>query len=209
MSVLSKLASALNRADEVPNQILANEIAESHDQAAVRELVTNLSNPDKAIQSDCIKVLYEVGGLQPDLIEDDVDAFVALLGSRNNRLVWGGMTALGAIAGQKAPAIWKHIDTIIDSTESGSAITQDWGVRVLAAVSAANKTYEKRIFPFLITFLKNCRPKDLPRHAESAFIAVNSANRGEILALLQTRKASLRPAQSKRVEQLIRKINAL
>jgi HEAT repeat protein len=209
MSVLSKLASALNRNDEVPNQILAQEIADAQDKAAVRELVANLSNPDKAIQSDCIKVLYEVGALQPDLIEDHVDAFVALLGSRNNRLVWGGMTALGAIAAQKAPDIWKHIDSIMKSTENGSAITQDWGVRILAAVSAANKNYEKRIFPFLMTFLKNCRPKDLPRHAESALIAVTNANRGEILALLESRKASLKPAQAKRVEQLIRKVKAI
>ncbi len=67
MSVLAKLASALNRNAEAPNQILAKEIAAAHDQAAIRELVANLSNPDKAIQSDCIKVLYEVGSLQPDL----------------------------------------------------------------------------------------------------------------------------------------------
>src|SRR5258706_15800503 len=113
MSVLAKLASALNRNDEVPNQILAKAIAETQDKAAVHELVANLSSPDKAIQSDCIKVLYEVGVIQPNLIAEDVDAFVALLGSRNNRLVWGGMTALGAIASQKAPEIWKHIDTIM------------------------------------------------------------------------------------------------
>jgi HEAT repeat protein len=86
ISVLTKLASALNRADEVLNQILAKAFATAGDKAAIRELVANLSNPDKAIQSDCIKVLYEVGTLQPDLIADDVDMFVALLDNRNNRL---------------------------------------------------------------------------------------------------------------------------
>src|SRR5262245_34684369 len=107
MTVLDKLASALGRSDEVPNQTLAKEIAESGDKAAGRELGENLSNSDKAIQSDCIKALYEIGAIKPDMIAGYVDDFVKLLGSRNNRLVWGGMTALGAIADRKAADIWK------------------------------------------------------------------------------------------------------
>ena len=67
MSVLNKLASAVGRGDEAPNIALANEIAAQQDHAAVRELVEHLDDNDKAISSDCIKVLYEVGGLQPDL----------------------------------------------------------------------------------------------------------------------------------------------
>ena len=98
MSVLQKLASALDRSDEVPNQLLAKEIASSGDKVAVQELVDNLANKNKDIQSDCIKVLYEIGDIKPDLIAGYVDTFVKLLGSRNNRLVWGAMTALGAVA---------------------------------------------------------------------------------------------------------------
>jgi len=68
MSVLTKLATALNRRDEIPNQALAEEIVKKHDVSAVRELVDNLSDPDKGIQSDCIKVLYEIGQRDPKLI---------------------------------------------------------------------------------------------------------------------------------------------
>jgi hypothetical protein len=209
MSVLPKLASALNRSDEIPNQQLAQEIAEQNDHAAVRELVENLSNPDHNIQNDCIKVLYEVGERKPELIANHVDAFITLLGSRNNRLVWGGMTALGMIASQKAADIWKQMEVIMQTTENGSAITQDWGVRVMAAISAQDTDYEKRIFPFLLNFLRQARPKDLPRHAESVLVAVNKGNRNELLSLLNTRKSSLKPAQAKRIDSLIRKINAL
>jgi hypothetical protein len=209
MSILSQLASAQNRADEVPNQRLAQQIAESQNAEAVAELVANLSNRDKAIQNDCIKVLYEIGARKPELIAGYVDAFIGLLSSRNNRLVWGGMTALGQIADQKAAEIWQHVDVIVDATKSGSAITQDWGVRVLSALSAKDTTYEARIFPFLKHFLETCPPKDLPRHAESVLVAVNRANRDGILSLLQNRKSSLKPAQAKRVEALIRKLNAL
>jgi hypothetical protein len=209
VSVLDKLASALNRSDEVPNQLLAREIAESGDAAAVQELVNNLSNKDKAIQSDCIKVLYEIGALKPDMIAGYGDEFVDLLHSRNNRLVWGGMTALGAIAPLRADAIARRLDEVIRATEHGSVITQDWGIRVLAAVAAANDLYEKRILPFLADFLKKCPPKDLPRHAESALPAVNEGNRAAILAILENRKSSLKAAQAKRLEKVIRQINTL
>jgi hypothetical protein len=59
MSVLTELATALNRKDEIANVALAEDIVKKNDKSAVRELVANLSNPDKNIQSDCIKVLYE------------------------------------------------------------------------------------------------------------------------------------------------------
>ena len=209
MSVLNKLASAQNRNDEVPNQILAKELADSGDKAAVKELVDNLSNRDKNIQSDCIKVLYEIGALKPELIAAYVDNFIALLRGRNNRLVWGAMTALGAIATLKAADIWRQIDIVMRSTELGSAITQDWGIRVLAAVSAADPAHEKKILPLLKTFLQNCRPKDLPRHAESVLPAINTTNRQEIATVLEARVASLRPPQAKRLEKVLRAIKAL
>lgn len=209
MSVLHKLASALERSDEVPNQILAKEIADANDTAAVQELAANLANANKDIQSDCIKVLYEVGYLKPDLIADYVDTFVGLLRSRNNRLVWGGMTALGAVADRKAADIWKHIEAIIQTTDQGSVITQDWGVRVLAAVSAHSRDYEKRIFPFLKAFLEKCPPKDLPRHAESMRIAVHMGNQAAVLSVLEQRLPTLKAAPAKRLQQVIRKIHAL
>ena len=61
MSVISKLASSLNRKDEVLNQELARQIIRSNNKKAINELVETLSNKDTKIQSDCIKVLYEIG----------------------------------------------------------------------------------------------------------------------------------------------------
>ena len=209
MSVLNRLASALDRSDEVPNQILAREIAEAGDRDAVRELVANLSNADKNIQHDCIKVLYEVGYLKPELITPHVNAFIELLRSRNNRLVWGGMTALGTIADHTASDIWKQIDVVMNVTDRGSVITQDWGIRVLAAVSAKDKSYEKRIFPFLKTFLQKCPAKDLPRHLESCLVAINSGNATEILPIIEAWRPFLKAAQAKRIERSVRIINAL
>src|SRR5512145_3265867 len=117
-SVLTKLASALNRQDDVPNQELAQELADTGNAAGIQELIANLGNPQKDIQSDCIKTLYELGYRKPELIASYVPEFVKLLRSRNNRLVWGGMIALGTIAPLKAADIWPHLDIIISVTES-------------------------------------------------------------------------------------------
>ncbi len=125
MSVLSKLATSLERSDEVPKQRLAIEIAASEDHKAVQELVDNLTNKNKDIQSDCIKVLYEIGAIKPDLIASYVDTFVDLLSHRNNRLVWGAMTALGTVASVDTSMITKYTDKIIEATDKGSVITQD------------------------------------------------------------------------------------
>ena len=203
------LASALDRSDEIPNQLLAKEIAASADQVAVQELVYNLANKNKDIQSDCIKVLYEIGAIKPELITPYVDTFVKLLGSRNNRLVWGAMTALGEVATVNTSAIAKHVETIIQATDKGSAITQDWGIRVLATLSAKDDTFAKQIFPFLIRFLENCPAKDVPRHAESILPALNTSNRDAILAVLEARQSDFKPAQAKRIAKLMSQIKKL
>ena len=89
MSVITRLAFALGRRDDVPNQELAKELAVARAVDGVRELVANLQHPDRNIQSDCIKVLYEIGYIAPELIAEYVEEFLALLKSKNNRLVWG------------------------------------------------------------------------------------------------------------------------
>ena len=98
MSVINKLASSLNRRDEVPNQALAKEIADDNNKKAVQELIDNLSNKSKDIQSDCIKVLYEIGERKPSLIAGFAKNFIELLDNKNNRLQWGAMTAINTIA---------------------------------------------------------------------------------------------------------------
>ena len=70
MTILSKLASSLNRRDEVPNQELAKQIATKSDKQGIKELIKNLGNKSKDIQNDCIKVLYEIGELKPSLVAE-------------------------------------------------------------------------------------------------------------------------------------------
>lgn len=209
MSVLGKLASAQGRRDEVPNQELARELAEKKNMKGIQEIAKNLWNKDQNIQNDCIKVLYEIGYIHPELIGDYVPDFVRSLSSRNNRLVWGGMTALSTVAEISARDVFRDLDKITKAIENGSVITVDNGIRVLAKVASAKDEYNGKIFPYLIEHLKHCRPKEVAQHAESTLPAVTSRNKKKFLQALNERLDILTAAQSARVKKVIEKVDRI
>ena len=209
MSVLNRLASSLGRRDELPNKELARELAARKDKAGIRELVENLENKDKNIQADCIKVLYEVGSLEPELIAEHADIFVKLLRSKNNRLVWGGMTALAEVAKANPDAVFKHLDEIKKAKETGSVITVDNAISTLAHTAAAKEEYNKVIFPYLMEHLAGCRPKEVPQHAERAFPAVRSSNKAGFINVLEKRIEDLAGSGLARVKKVIRQSQQL
>ena len=208
MSVIEKLASMQNRKDDVPNQELAKEIAKNKDSKAIKEIVESLYDKNKNIQSDCIKVLYEIGYIHPDLIQKYVGDFIELLGSRSNRLVWGSMIALSTIATLEANKIFENIDKILGTTKKGSVITVDNGIKTLAGVASVSDQYNGKIFPFLMEHLRTCRPKEIPQHAESIAVAVTKDNRSELLGVLEDRKDVLTTSQLKRVNKIIKSLSS-
>ncbi len=113
MSALNKIAFYQNRRDDVPNQQLAKELAQTENKSGIAELASNLQNKNKNVQSDCLKVLYEIGYLKPELIADCVSDFLGLLKSKNNRLVWGSMIALATIADKKPKEIYDNLEDVI------------------------------------------------------------------------------------------------
>lgn len=209
MSTLDKIAFFQNRRDEVPNQLLAKELARAKDQAGIREIAHNLVNKNKNVRSDCLKVLYEIGYLDPSLIADYVDDFLDLLKWKDNRMVWGAMIGLGTIADLQARKIWTQIEDVIRIMEYGTVITMVWGMRTLAKVAAADEEYRLRIFPVLLEQLKTCFPRDVPTHAESILCALNKKNKGEILAVLEQRRQEFTPAHLTRCKKIVKKIEAI
>lgn len=204
MSVLNRLASSLGRRDEIPNQELARDLAANKDKASIREIAENLWQRDKNIQADCIKVLYEVGYIEPKLISDYAEDFVKLLRSKNNRLVWGGMTALAEVAKVNPNAVFKHLDAIKKAKETGSVITVDNAISTLAYTAAAREEYNQAIFPYLLNHLSGCRPKEVPQHAERSFPAVNSSNKADFIKVLEKRIEDLSGAGLLRVKKVIK-----
>lgn len=205
MTIIDKLATSLGRKDEGPNQELAKYIANEDDREAVKELVDNLYNRDKNIQSDCIKVLYEIGDFKPSLITEYVKEFVALLDHRNNRLVWGAMTALDAITLENPEAIYSTLAKIVDVADNGSVITRDHGVHILIKLCSV-KPYADRAFALLIEQLKSCPTNQLPMYAENAISIVNDTNKAVFIETLLSRLDDIeKDTKRKRVEKLIKK----
>src|SRR5687768_1143655 len=125
MSVLDRLATALDRNDERPNVALAEELAASGDAAAIAELATALKTGKKTVQNDAIKVLSEIGARRPELIAAHIEALFAALTSKNNRLVWGAMAALDTLAEIRSRELYARLPAIVDAAQQGSIIAMD------------------------------------------------------------------------------------
>jgi hypothetical protein len=208
MSVVNRLANSRGRRDEVPNQELARDLAAKKDKKGIREIAENLWNKDKNIQADCIKVLYEIGVIEPKLIADYADEFVKCLKSKNNRLVWGGMTALAEVAKANPDAVFKNLDAIKKAKETESVITVDNVISTLAYTAAANDKYNKAIFPYLLKHLSSCRPKEVPQHSEKSMPAVNKSNRADFIKVLEKRMEDLSGGGLSRVKKVIKVASA-
>ena len=204
MSVIDKLAHSLGHRDEVPNQELARDLAAKKDKKGIREIAENLWNKDKNIQADCIKVLYEVGAIEPKLITDYAEDFVKLLRSKNNRLAWGGMTALAEVAKANPDAVFKNLEAIKKAKETGSVITVDNAISTLAYTAAANQKYNEVIFPYLLNHLSFCRPKEIPQHSEKTLPAVNASNKADFIKVLEKRMEDLSGGGLTRVKKVIK-----
>ena len=208
MTVLNRIACLQGRRDEVPNQELARELAAGEDAAGIREVAENLRNRDPNIRSDCLKVLYEIGYLKPELAARYAGDFLKLLRSRNNRLVWDAMIALSTIAGVAADRLYPHVAEIQRAMDEGSVITVDAGVLTLARIAATAEERRAALLPFLLEHLRTCRPKDVPQHAEKIVAAITPAYRDQFVAALQARMPHLTPAQVARLKKVMREAEA-
>ncbi len=204
MSIIEKLASSLNRRDELPNQELAKEIVLSKNKKAIKELVENLSNK-KAIQNDCIKVLYEIGEQEPKLIADYIKEFVEQLNSKNNRLQWGAMIALSTITNELPKEIYTILPTILEVADKGSVITKDHAINILIKLCAI-KDYSDGAFALLIEQLLKSPTNQLPMYTERATPIVNEKNKALFVKTLTTRLGDIeKETKRKCIEKVIQK----
>jgi hypothetical protein len=209
MTVLNRLASALHRRDETPNQKLAQEVATSANGAAVKELVDNLSNKDKNIQSDCIKVLYEIGERRPELISDYCEDFGVLLQSKNNRLVWGGMTALDWIASINPVGVHNLVPQIVEKAKSGSVIARDHAVGILIKLAAVKKEFSTKCFALLLEQLRDCPNNQFPMYVEASSSIIDEANKNAFVKVLTGRLGGLEKDSQKRwVKKVLHALDA-
>lgn len=209
MTVLNLLASAQGQKGDEANISLAKEIYRLNNKIAVKELIDNLNNKDKNLQSDCIKTLYEIGFLKPELIADYYADFLKLLTSKNNRLVWGGMIALSTITDMKHAKVFASLDRIIETVNNGSVITIDCGVLILARLNK-HAEYFDTTDSLLIEQLWKCPVKQLPMYIEKSLVSINKKNKEIYINLINKRFSECdKDSQRKRLERSLKQISKI
>lgn len=207
MSAIDQLSSVLGKKGNDDNIALANQIAMTKNTEYVQELVDNLANKNKRIQSDCIKTLYEIGYIAPELIAEYYTNFLQLLSSKNNRLVWGGMAALATIADLKSRELFDSLELIMDTMDKGSVITIDGGVEILGKLNKYDEFYSKTN-PLIIEQLKKCPIKQMPQYLEKSIDSICERNKNEFLAIIDARYDECeKESQKKRLKKIINKIS--
>ena len=205
MGVLDRLAGALARNDERPNVELAEALAATPDRKAIAELAGALASGPQAIRNDAIKVLYELGERRPELISPHVDAFFDALRSPNNRMVWGAMSALAAVATHEAAALMRRLPDILAAADKGSVIAKDKAMSILAQLALAG--HRGTALGPLLERLETAAPNQFPMYAELALPAVDTAHRARFRAILEQRTAGELPrAKRARIEKVLRRL---
>ncbi|MGL4606687.1 MAG: hypothetical protein ACRCU3_04415 [Eubacteriaceae bacterium] len=205
--MIEKIAYYQNINSDEPNVDLAILLCDSEDRDGIREIRDGLTHKTPRVAANCIKILYEIGYRKPELISDYTKDFLSLLTSKNNRLVWGGMTALATIADLKPIILYQNIEVIKSAFQNGSVITIDQSITVFAKIAKADKTHEDELFSLLIDHLACCRPKEVPQHGDRASLCVHPGNSEVFIHTLEKRKPELTPNQIKRVDKIIKALS--
>lgn len=209
MGSLEKLASALGRNDEEPNVELAEDIVSREDHDAVAEIVECLQEGKKAVRHDCIKVLYETGERNPELIAGYVDVFLTLIDGKDNRLAWGGMTALDAITTVRPDRMFDSLPDIVQAMKNGSVITRDRGVNILIKLMASEQ-YAPEAFSHLIEVLHTGPVNQLPMYAENILPVITKSTKEAFAEALVLRLDDIdKESKRKRVEKVLKKVERL
>ncbi|MBP6391041.1 MAG: hypothetical protein KA175_09180 [Flavobacteriales bacterium] len=204
MRVLEELASAYGRNDEQPNIALAEVIVKKRDAKGVSDLIVVLSGKDKALRNDAIKVLYEVGARRSELIAMHLGVFVGLLASKDNRMVWGAMCAVDAIADTRPKAVVAALPKVMAAVDKGSVITRDHAVKAMVKL-AANKTYARTVLPLLHEQLRTCPVNQLPMYAELVATIQSVQHAKETSTILAERLLDVpHPPKRRRIEKVLR-----
>jgi hypothetical protein len=150
-------------------------------------------------------VLYEIGERNPALLKGHADVFFNCLKSRNNRLVWGGVSALAAVATTEAAALGKRLPEILSAADKGSVISKDKAMSILSQLALAG--HGKTALPALLERLETAAPNQFPMYAELALPAVDPGHRARFRQILEARLKKIeQPAKRARVEKVLRKL---
>ncbi len=204
MSIAGRLASALERNDEAPNIELAEALARTGNKDEIAELAGLLTAGPNPVRHDAIKSFYELGERRPDLIAPYLDQLVDLLGTNDNRMLWGTMSALAALAPTHAEALMPHLNHILDAADRSSVIAKDKCMVILAALNSDDR-FAGIITPVLLDRVRHAATNQTPMYAEIAAPTIRPADKPAFREVVEQRLAAMSyPAKRKRLEKVLK-----
>lgn len=200
-TITKQLLANANHRDEQGNVEFAASIVRRKDAEAVVEVFAQLSN--KKLQSDCIKILYEIAEQAPALVADYAERFIELTASKNNRVAWGAMTAVDAITSLRSEQVYAQLEQLHSVAEAGSVITRDHFVNILLTLAPLKAD----VLPLLLEQFADCPPNQLPMYAERAVSVLRQTDATEFVEILTHRAGEMKTeAKRKRLEKIIKQL---
>lgn len=204
MSVIEALSTSLKLKIQDPNIALAKEIVNSNNETGVLELISELGN--KKLASDCIKVLYEIGYLEPKFIEKFANVFLELLSHKDNRLQWGAMTALAEISKVNPEFVFENLNQIIQTANEGSVITKDQAFNILVELAKIDKYYHKA-FSLINEQLMIAPNNQFPKYVEQTFTIFKPEDKEVFIKTIELKIVNIEvESKRKRADKILQKL---
>ncbi len=210
MSIKEKLSYVKGRGDQGPNKQLAQEIVEKEGHDSIRELIALFdTKPHVAIQKDCSLTLAWIAKTNPQMMVHYTDYFLNKLGNPVNRVIWGSMITLTAIAPFQQEKLFENLPDILHAMDTGTVVTRDHGYRILITLYQ-NQTYQKDVFTLILEQLTKAPSNQLGQYAERLIDVLNLSHKPELMTLLESRFEDIENEHHvRRLEKNLKKLSRL
>lgn len=204
-----RFAGALGRKDFGANVELAEEIAESEDAAALREVLASVESGKRREAQDAIHVAFAVGERAPGLLVPHMDELVDTLHERDNRLVWGAVYALSTLVGTVPERCFEALPHVLDAAARSTVIAKYRALMILVGL-AEDARYYAEVAPLLVAHVRAAAVNQLPTFADRAEGCLRGAERAGLAAVLHERLGELAPypAKVRTVERVLARLGA-
>jgi hypothetical protein len=205
--LLSRLAVAMNRHDDMPNQELAANIVFHLDTEAVDLLVHCIERGDDVHAPDAARVLCEVGSRDVELLYGVEERLIHLCQSGQEDMLAFAMFALSPVAERVSVHLWDMRDVlwnVLADDNQHAEMARAAAVRLLSALCASGPDFARTLAGGLVDLLGKCMPKDVALYAESVLPALGTAHSHRAKPVLDRRMKELTPAEVARLRRAVR-----
>jgi len=207
MSLRNRLSYAVGRKDQEPNKLLAEEIVQANDEQKVRELIAIFdSKLHVGIQKDCSLTLAWIAERKPQMVSPYVDYFLEKLQDPINRVIWGSMMSLTAIAAFEQDKLYQNLPRIMDAMDAGTVVTRDHGYRILVTLYQ-NKKFQEDVFLLILEQLSKAPSNQLGQYVERIMEVLDAKHKNDLIAILEERFSDIvNDHHIKRLEKNLKKL---